>query len=114
MGLENGNGRAARRVDRPEAGGPDVLGPARSGRRFVVGAILGVLIAWAGLYVVFRSWRAGYRERIARAKAVLPTAVDGLVGVRPPDVPEAEWREMIAVLTATGDITDERRQEFIL
>jgi hydroxyquinol 1,2-dioxygenase len=27
---------------------------------------------------------------------------------------EAEWREMIAVLTATGDITDERRQEFIL
>ena len=27
---------------------------------------------------------------------------------------EEEWREMIAVLTATGDITDERRQEFIL
>ncbi len=27
---------------------------------------------------------------------------------------EAEWRELIAVLTATGDITDERRQEFIL
>ena len=27
---------------------------------------------------------------------------------------EEEWREMIAVLTATGHITDERRQEFIL
>jgi hydroxyquinol 1,2-dioxygenase len=27
---------------------------------------------------------------------------------------EEEWRQMIAVLTATGDITDERRQEFIL
>ena len=27
---------------------------------------------------------------------------------------EDEWRQMIAVLTATGDITDERRQEFIL
>jgi len=27
---------------------------------------------------------------------------------------EDEWREMIAVLTATGHITDERRQEFIL
>jgi catechol 1,2-dioxygenase len=27
---------------------------------------------------------------------------------------EDEWREMIAVLTATGDITDARRQEFIL
>ncbi len=27
---------------------------------------------------------------------------------------EAEWRELIAVLTATGDITDARRQEFIL
>ena len=26
----------------------------------------------------------------------------------------AEWEEAIAVLTATGDITDERRQEFIL
>jgi catechol 1,2-dioxygenase len=27
---------------------------------------------------------------------------------------EEEWREAIAVLTATGDITDERRQEWIL
>jgi hydroxyquinol 1,2-dioxygenase len=27
---------------------------------------------------------------------------------------EEEWREMIAVLTATGHITDDRRQEFIL
>jgi hydroxyquinol 1,2-dioxygenase len=27
---------------------------------------------------------------------------------------EPEWREMIAVLTSTGHITDERRQEFIL
>jgi hydroxyquinol 1,2-dioxygenase len=27
---------------------------------------------------------------------------------------EQEWREMIGVLTATGHITDERRQEFIL
>jgi catechol 1,2-dioxygenase len=27
---------------------------------------------------------------------------------------EDEWRSMIAVLTQTGDITDERRQEFIL
>ena len=27
---------------------------------------------------------------------------------------EDEWRKMIAVVTATGDITDERRQEFIL
>jgi len=27
---------------------------------------------------------------------------------------EDEWRQLIATLTATGDITDERRQEFIL
>jgi len=27
---------------------------------------------------------------------------------------EAEWRELIRTLTATGEITDERRQEFIL
>jgi hydroxyquinol 1,2-dioxygenase len=27
---------------------------------------------------------------------------------------EEEWREMIAVLTATGEVTDARRQEFIL
>ncbi len=30
------------------------------------------------------------------------------------ELTEEEWREMIAVLTATGEITDERRQEFIL
>ena len=27
---------------------------------------------------------------------------------------EEEWRQAVAILTATGDITDERRQEFIL
>ncbi len=30
------------------------------------------------------------------------------------ELTEAEWRRLIAVLTATGEITDEHRQEFIL
>ena len=30
------------------------------------------------------------------------------------ELTEEEWRQLIRMLTATGDITDERRQEFIL
>ena len=51
-----------------------------------------------------------------------PAPARAHAGARPPParfatevgLTEDEWRSMIAVLTATGDITDERRQEFIL
>ena len=34
-----------------------------SGRRFVLVAGIVVLLIWAALYLVFRDWRAKYRER---------------------------------------------------
>ena len=36
-----------------------------SGRRFVTAAVLAVLVLWGSLYLAFRDWRAGYRERQA-------------------------------------------------
>ena len=50
-----------------------------------------------------------------RAREVMQALVRHLHGFAAEvGLTEDEWREMIAVLTATGDITDERRQEFIL
>src|SRR4051812_24081731 len=96
MGLENGNGKAPTRI---EAGagpaGADPLGPARSGRRFVLRATIGLAITWLGLYLSFSGWRASYRRRIARAKAALGPVVDPLIGVRPPEMPEGEWRTTV-------------------
>ena len=51
----------------------------------------------------------------ARLREVMQSLVCHLHGFAAEvSLTEEEWREMIAVLTATGDITDERRQEFIL
>jgi catechol 1,2-dioxygenase len=51
----------------------------------------------------------------ARLRALMQSLVRHLHGFAvETGLTEEEWRELIAVLTATGDITDERRQEFIL
>jgi hypothetical protein len=36
-----------------------------SGRRFVVVAVIVVLLTWGGLYLAFQRWRENYRERVA-------------------------------------------------
>src|SRR4051794_5174958 len=36
--------------------GVKALGPARSGRRFVLGAIAAILVIWGTLFFVFRDW----------------------------------------------------------
>ena len=57
-----------------------------SGRRFVLVAGVIVLLIWGTLYLVFREWRAKYRERAQYGATQVVPAIEPLRGVMPPGV----------------------------
>jgi hypothetical protein len=72
-----------------------LLSRGHSGRLLVLGAGLTLLLIWGTLYLVFRDWRARYRERaLYGATQVLP-AVDRFQSIIPPDVDPARWRDAV-------------------
>jgi hypothetical protein len=82
-------------------------GRGTSGRRFVILAVIAVLVIWGSLYLVFREWRARYRERAAFGASQVAPAIDAFADVRPPDVDPARWRDAVArthamLVTITG------------
>jgi hypothetical protein len=67
-----------------------------SGRRFVIIAVLAVLVIWGVLYLVFRDWRTHYRERAAYGASQVAPAIDPLAAIVPPDVDPLAWRDAVA------------------
>ena len=59
------------------------LGRSYSGRRFVIVAVIAVLVVWGLLYLVFREWRARYRVRAAYGASQVVPAIDALRRGRP-------------------------------
>jgi hypothetical protein len=106
----NGNGHAGSRpVDRLRFAGGGVLGKAHSGRRFVIGAALGVALVWAGLYAAHRAWKARYAARADVAERQFATVIDPMAEVVPAGVSAADWRGavrdthgMLVALVAAG------------
>jgi hypothetical protein len=82
-------------------------GRSYSGRRFVIVAVLAVLVIWGLLYAVFREWRARYRVRAAYGASQVVPAIDPLAEVIPPGIDPAKWRDAVdrthaMLLTVTG------------
>ncbi|AGA31580.1 hypothetical protein [Singulisphaera acidiphila] len=69
--------------------------PTHSGRRFVIVAVLILIVLWGTLQVVFRVWRAGYRDRAAFGATQVAPAIDPLAKVVPPGVEPQAWREVV-------------------
>jgi hypothetical protein len=73
-----------------------------SGRVVVTAAVLGVLVLWGGLYLAFRLWRSGYRDRAAFGLERVVRAIEPLAEVVPPgegavgEVSPAAWRRAVA------------------
>jgi hypothetical protein len=67
-----------------------------SGRRFVIVAGLTVLVIWGVLYLVFRDWRARYRERAAYGSSQVVPAIDPMAGLVPPGADPAAWRDAVS------------------
>ena len=90
----------APRPGRPATGDDaDRLSPwlprSHSGRRFVIMAGIAVLLIWGVLYLVFREWRARYRERAAYGVSQVVPAIDPMGDILPPDVNPASWRDAV-------------------
>jgi hypothetical protein len=66
-----------------------------SGRRFVVLAICTIAAIWGVTYLVFTSWRAGYRARAAFGATQVVPAIDPLASVIPPEVDPNAWRDAV-------------------
>jgi hypothetical protein len=66
-----------------------------SGRRFVIVAGIAVLVIWGLLYLVFRDWRARYRERAAYGASQVVPAIDRMAEVVPPGVDTTAWRDAV-------------------
>ena len=78
-----------------------------SGRRFVLAAGVAVLLIWGTLYLIFRDWRAKYRERARYGATQVVPAIDPLRSIVPPDVGQSMWHDAIdqtraMLLTVTG------------
>ena len=72
------------------------LGPARSGRRFVIGAIVILATLWGTLFLVFRDWRVRHRELAAFGASEVAPLVDPLADRVPLNVAAKRWRRAVA------------------
>ncbi len=119
-GNGDGDGQAGRHFrfdETPGTAGPDVLGPRRSGRRFVIVGVAVVLAVAGGLGLAFRAWKV-HQLALAEfgARNVAPV-VDPLAGQVPPGVTKEEWGRVVAqahrllvALTGSGTL-DRNRME---
>jgi hypothetical protein len=71
------------------------LAGGHSGTRLVIVAGFTVLVIWGALNVLFRDWRAKYRERATYGSTVVVPAIDPLARVVPPHVDADAWREAV-------------------
>jgi hypothetical protein len=97
------------------AQGSPALPPAHSGRRFVIGAGLVLLLLWGALYLVFRDWRARYNERARFGATQVAPVIDALADTPPPGVTARDWREAVRethdlLVTVTGSNLLDRQQ----
>ena len=66
-----------------------------------------VLLIWGALYLIFREWRAKYRERAAYGLTQVVPAIDPLAEITPPSLDPIAWRDAVQqthamLVTVTG------------
>lgn len=110
MATVGGNGRAApdplrrlRRDDGRLGAGPDPLGRRYSGRRFVIGGAMALMVLWGTLSGAFLAWRARYEALRDFGARRIASQVEPLAGEVPPGVSPASWRGAVADTRAMLD-----------
>jgi hypothetical protein len=100
------------RIDDRAGSRPFARDPGTSGRRFVLGFLVVVVVVWGTLYAAFINWRTRYRALADFGSSQVATTVDPLAGLAPPEVPPAAWRGavqdthlMIEKVTASGPLS---------
>jgi hypothetical protein len=95
MGDFSGLSRRRKRHDRTRPD-QDKEKPGLSGRVFVAGLIVTILVLWGSLFLTFRLWKSSYRERAEFGAQVIAPAIDPLAAVVPPDVGPEAWHQAVA------------------
>ena len=67
-----------RNSTRTSKGAMSLLEQGYSGRLFVLAAGVTILLVWGTLYLVFREWRAGYRQRALYGKTQVVATIEPL------------------------------------
>jgi hypothetical protein len=106
---------ASNSVQATAAQGSLALPSAHSGRRFVLGAGLVLLLIWGALYLIFRDWRARYNERAQFGATQVAPVIDALADTPPPGVTAGDWRQAVRethdlLVTVTGSNLLDRQQ----
>ncbi|WP_152052268.1 hypothetical protein [Tautonia marina] len=84
------------RVDDRGDGSTAIRGRGVSGRWFVGAAVVGLLMVWGALYVLFWFWRSGVEERIAFGKNQVLPIVTELAALEPPGIDRNDWLQAVA------------------
>jgi hypothetical protein len=100
------------RIDDRAGSRPFKRDPGTSGRRFVMGSLLVIVLVWSVLYALFLNWRTHYKDLANFGAAQVATTVDPLARLSPPGVPQAAWQsavadthEIIEKVTASGPLS---------
>ncbi|MFM7318168.1 MAG: hypothetical protein ACKO5E_14585 [bacterium] len=70
-----------------------------SGRRFIIGLIIAVLVFWASIWLGFNQWRNAYLKRAEMGRNIAHQ-VRPLVESRPAGVKPPEWEDAVDVFEA--------------
>jgi hypothetical protein len=84
-----------RHAARPRRAPSGLLVRDHSGRLLVLAAGFTVLVIWGALNLLFRDWRARYRERTAYGAAVVLPAINPLAKLAPPGIDALAWSNAI-------------------
>jgi hypothetical protein len=84
-----------RHAARPKRMRGRLLARDHSGRLLVLAAGFTVLVIWGALNLLFRDWRARYRERAAYGAAMVLPAINPLAKLAPPGVDASTWRNAV-------------------
>ncbi len=105
----NGQGHANGTPAPPRDEGVVVPESNVSGRKFVIGLVIAVLILWAGIAALFQTWKANQLALAAFGETQVAPAIDPLAAFVPPGVPEPDWKAavtdthgMLLALTGAG------------
>ncbi len=88
-----------------------------SGRKFVIGLAVVILLVWGALSLGFRTWKAGYEGRAAAGR-ISAARIRPLVRACPPGVEIWEWEDtvdhaeaMLIALTGSNLLSVDQIQE---
>jgi hypothetical protein len=80
-----------------------------SGRKFVIGGIIVILLVWGVIFLAFQAWRANYEALAEYGATQIAPLVDSLTTKNPPGVEPKEWKQaiddthgMLLALTGSG------------